>query len=162
MSIASSAIVSIGMDGVVRVEATGVVFPNGMVITPDCKALIVGETFEGRLTEQRVKLVNASLAVSELSPLPALWLSTKLFDGLLQLHNGGDSISGTDQVQPWSRTEVIGPDMKEYSYEYKDSELYKSRPHAAGVEGPRASFDVKLPACRALQQTDVKTTLRQH
>ncbi|KAG1684207.1 hypothetical protein DVH05_011788 [Phytophthora capsici] len=50
MSISSSAIVSIDMDGVVRVEATGVVFPNGMVITPDGKTLIVGETFEGRLT----------------------------------------------------------------------------------------------------------------
>jgi sugar lactone lactonase YvrE len=50
MSIASSAIVSVGTDGAVRVEATGVVFPNGMVITPDGKTLIAGETFEGRLT----------------------------------------------------------------------------------------------------------------
>ncbi|GMF30746.1 unnamed protein product [Phytophthora fragariaefolia] len=50
MSISSSVIVSIGTDGSVRVEATGVVFPNGMVTTPDGKTLIVGETFEGRLT----------------------------------------------------------------------------------------------------------------
>ncbi|KAL4159811.1 hypothetical protein PRNP1_000384 [Phytophthora ramorum] len=50
VSIVSSAIVSVGIDGAVRVEATGVVFPNGMVITPDGKTLIAGETFEGRLT----------------------------------------------------------------------------------------------------------------
>lgn len=37
------------MDGAVRVEATGVVFPNGMVITPDGKTLIVGETFACQL-----------------------------------------------------------------------------------------------------------------
>ncbi|KAG3166021.1 hypothetical protein PI124_g4117 [Phytophthora idaei] len=43
-TVASSAIVSVGADGAVRVEATGVVFPNGMVITPDGKTLIVGET----------------------------------------------------------------------------------------------------------------------
>ncbi|GMF10833.1 unnamed protein product [Phytophthora lilii] len=49
-TVASAAIVSVGTDGAVRVEATGVVFPNGMVITPDGKTLIVGETFEGRLT----------------------------------------------------------------------------------------------------------------
>ncbi|GMF10832.1 unnamed protein product [Phytophthora lilii] len=50
LTMASSAIVSIGTDGSVRVEATGVVFPNGMVITPDGKTLIVGETFAGWLT----------------------------------------------------------------------------------------------------------------
>ncbi|KAE9021557.1 hypothetical protein PF011_g4902 [Phytophthora fragariae] len=49
-TVMSAAIASVGTDGAVRVEATGVVFPNGMVITPDGKTLIVGETFEGRLT----------------------------------------------------------------------------------------------------------------
>ncbi|ETK90958.1 hypothetical protein L917_05193 [Phytophthora nicotianae] len=65
MSIASSAIVSIGPDGSVRVEATGLVFPNGVVITPDGKTLIVGETFEGRLTAYDIgedgKLSNGRL-----------------------------------------------------------------------------------------------------
>ncbi|KAG7391760.1 hypothetical protein PHYBOEH_006618 [Phytophthora boehmeriae] len=64
-TIASSALVSIGTDKSVRVEATGVVFPNGMVITPDGKTLIVGETFEGRLTAYDIaddgKLSNARL-----------------------------------------------------------------------------------------------------
>jgi sugar lactone lactonase YvrE len=35
-------------DGSVEVAATGLLFPNGMVITPDAKTLIVGETFGAR------------------------------------------------------------------------------------------------------------------
>lgn len=38
------------VDRSVRVEATDLLLPNGMVITPDGKTLIVGETFAGRLT----------------------------------------------------------------------------------------------------------------
>src|SRR5260370_21894326 len=37
-------------DGVVHVVAEDLMFPNGMVITPDGKTLIVGETFGRRLT----------------------------------------------------------------------------------------------------------------
>jgi sugar lactone lactonase YvrE len=37
-------------DGTVRVAATGMHFPNGSVITPDGKTLIVGETLGARLT----------------------------------------------------------------------------------------------------------------
>ncbi|KAG7391758.1 hypothetical protein PHYBOEH_006616 [Phytophthora boehmeriae] len=46
----SSAIVSVGVDGDVRVEARKMIFPNGMVITPDGKTLIAAETFAGCLT----------------------------------------------------------------------------------------------------------------
>jgi sugar lactone lactonase YvrE len=37
-------------DGQARVVADDLMFPNGMVITPDAKTLIVGESFGGRLT----------------------------------------------------------------------------------------------------------------
>jgi len=37
-------------DGRVRVAASGLAFPNGMVITPDGRRLIVGESFAARLT----------------------------------------------------------------------------------------------------------------
>jgi sugar lactone lactonase YvrE len=37
-------------DGRVEVAATGLAFPNGSVITPDGRTLIVGETFGARLT----------------------------------------------------------------------------------------------------------------
>ncbi|KAJ8525334.1 hypothetical protein ON010_g15781 [Phytophthora cinnamomi] len=78
MSIASSAIVSVGTDGSVRVEATGVVFPNGMVITPDGKTLIAGETFEGRLTAYDIgedgRLSNGRLWADVGSPVDGICL----------------------------------------------------------------------------------------
>jgi sugar lactone lactonase YvrE len=43
-------LVMVGTDGVARVAAEELMFPNGMVITPDGKTLIVGETFGRRLT----------------------------------------------------------------------------------------------------------------
>ncbi|RLN87847.1 hypothetical protein BBJ28_00020773, partial [Nothophytophthora sp. Chile5] len=49
-SCSSSAIISVGNDGAVRVEVTDMIFPNGMVITPDGKTLIAAETFAGLLT----------------------------------------------------------------------------------------------------------------
>ncbi|GMF10834.1 unnamed protein product [Phytophthora lilii] len=45
-----SAIVSVGGMGDIRVEAPDMIFPNGMVITPDGKTLIAAETFAGLLT----------------------------------------------------------------------------------------------------------------
>ncbi|KAG7392943.1 hypothetical protein PHYPSEUDO_013431 [Phytophthora pseudosyringae] len=81
MSIASSAIVSIGTDGAVRVEATGVVFPNGMIITPDGKTLIVGETFEGRLTAYDIdedgRLANGRLWADVGSPIDGICLDAE-------------------------------------------------------------------------------------
>ncbi|CAI5711266.1 unnamed protein product [Hyaloperonospora brassicae] len=80
-SIRSSAIVSIGTDGTVRVEATGVVFPNGMVITPDGRTLIVAETFEGRLTaydiDQDGRLFNRRVWADVGSPIDGIALDAE-------------------------------------------------------------------------------------
>lgn len=46
----STTLVRVDTERNVSVEATGMVFPNGSVITPDGKTLIVAETFGGRLT----------------------------------------------------------------------------------------------------------------
>jgi sugar lactone lactonase YvrE len=46
----STVLLSVGPDGSVRVAADDLHFPNGMVITPDGKTLIVAETLGGRLT----------------------------------------------------------------------------------------------------------------
>jgi len=43
-------LVMVSPDGAARVVAEDLMFPNGMVITPDGKTLIVGETFGARLT----------------------------------------------------------------------------------------------------------------
>ena len=46
----TTTLVMAGTDGGARVVAEELMFPNGMVITPDGKTLIVGETFGRRLT----------------------------------------------------------------------------------------------------------------
>ncbi|TYZ59070.1 hypothetical protein PybrP1_007190 [[Pythium] brassicae (nom. inval.)] len=46
----STTLVRVAADRSVSVAATGLLFPNGSVITPDGKTLIVAETFGGRLT----------------------------------------------------------------------------------------------------------------
>lgn len=43
-------LVHIAPDGTARVAAPAMLFPNGMVVTPDDRTLIVAETFGGRLT----------------------------------------------------------------------------------------------------------------
>jgi len=43
-------LVLVAPDGTARTAADGLLFPNGCVITPDGKTLIVGETFGARLT----------------------------------------------------------------------------------------------------------------
>ena len=46
----STTLVMVAPDGVARIVAEEMMFPNGMVITPDGKTLIAGETFAARLT----------------------------------------------------------------------------------------------------------------
>src|SRR5208283_4287121 len=46
----ATTLVMVSPDAVARVVAEDLMFPNGMVITPDGKTLIVGETFAARLT----------------------------------------------------------------------------------------------------------------
>jgi sugar lactone lactonase YvrE len=45
-----TALARVDADGTVSAAADGLVFPNGMVITPDGRSLIVAETFAGRIT----------------------------------------------------------------------------------------------------------------
>ncbi len=46
----SAELIRVDPDGSIHVEDRDVMFPNGTVITPDGKTLIVGESFAGRLT----------------------------------------------------------------------------------------------------------------
>ncbi len=46
----STVLIAVELDGSARVVAEDLSFPNGMVITPDGKTLIVAETFAGKLT----------------------------------------------------------------------------------------------------------------
>jgi sugar lactone lactonase YvrE len=47
---AATELICVGADGVARIVADDLMFPNGMVITPDGKTLVVAETFASRLT----------------------------------------------------------------------------------------------------------------
>lgn len=55
----STCIARVDPDGRVVRAADDVVFPNGMVITPDGKTLIVGETFANRLTAFDIDLAGS-------------------------------------------------------------------------------------------------------
>ena len=47
-------LISVTQEGEIKICANGLLFPNGTVISPDGKELIVGETFGGNLTSFQI------------------------------------------------------------------------------------------------------------
>jgi len=90
-------------DGKTRVAASELVFPNGMVITPDGRSLIVAESFAARLTAFEIaadgslsnRRVFAALdggAVPDgiaLDAEGAVWVASPLTGECLRVHEGG-------------------------------------------------------------------------
>jgi sugar lactone lactonase YvrE len=90
-------------DGTVRVAATDLMFPNGMVITPDERTLIVAESFAARLTafeiagdgslsKRRVFAALEGGAVPDgiaLDAEGAVWVASPLSGECLRVHEGG-------------------------------------------------------------------------
>lgn len=89
-------------DGSARIAATGLEFPNGSVITPDGRTLIVGESLGHRLTAFHIEadgsLINQSIwaelgdAVPDGIALDAdngLWVASPLTRELLYVQQGG-------------------------------------------------------------------------
>jgi sugar lactone lactonase YvrE len=90
-------------DGSVHVAATELTFPNGMVITPDDRTLIVGETFgscltafdkalDGSLSKRRVFAKLEGGAVPDgiaLDAEGAVWVASPLTNECLRVHEGG-------------------------------------------------------------------------
>ncbi|KAG2774739.1 hypothetical protein JG687_00015283 [Phytophthora cactorum] len=176
-SIASSAIVSIGTDGTVRVEATGVVFPNGMVITPDGKTLIVGETFEGRLTAYDIgedgKLSNGRLWADLGSLVDGICLDAEgcvwasivqsgLYQtggGLVRIKEGGDIMDvigfGANGIKNSVFACQLGTDSEgkhqlffmEAATSY-DHLIWKDGPEAARTNGLLRAIEVKVGPAR--------------
>ena len=86
-----------------HVAATELMFPNGMVITPDERTLIVGETFGARLTafdiardgslsNRRVFAQLEGGAVPDgiaLDAEGAVWVASPLTGECLRVHEGG-------------------------------------------------------------------------
>jgi sugar lactone lactonase YvrE len=90
-------------DGDVRVVAHDLMFPNGMVITPDGRQLIVGESFAARLTafdiEPDGSLSNRRLWAQLDGAVPdgicldaeaAIWVASPPSNAFLRVHEGGE------------------------------------------------------------------------
>jgi sugar lactone lactonase YvrE len=91
-------------DGSVHVAAEDLVFPNGTVITPDGKTLIVGETFAGQMTafdiaadgslsNRRVWAALPEGAVPDgccLDAEGAVWVASPTTNDVIRLKQGGE------------------------------------------------------------------------
>jgi len=90
-------------DGKARVVADDLAFPNGTVITPDNKTLIVGETMAARLTafniEQDGSLSNRRTWAQLDGPVPdgicldsaaGIWLASPMSDEVVRVLEGGE------------------------------------------------------------------------
>ena len=91
-------------DGSVHEAADELMFPNGTVITPDGKTLIVGETFSGRMTafdiaadgglsNRRVWAQLPQGAVPDgccLDAEGAIWAASPTTNDVIRIHEGGE------------------------------------------------------------------------
>ena len=95
-------LVMVAADGVARIVAEEMMFPNGMIITPDGKTLIVGETFAQRLTAFDIA-ADGSLknrrVWAELDRLPdgicldaenAIWVACPTASEVIRVKQGGE------------------------------------------------------------------------
>jgi len=100
----TTALCRVDPDGSVHVAADGLIFPNGMVITPDGRTLIVAETLalrltafdvaaDGSLSNRRVWAdLTAEFAAPDgicLDAEGAVWIATALAPRLLRVGEGG-------------------------------------------------------------------------
>ena len=98
----TTCIALVGTDGSVKSAAEGLTFPNGMVITPDGKTLIVGETFANRLSAFDIRddgmLVNHRVFAETPGCFPdgicldaegAVWVTNPQGDSVLRVFEGG-------------------------------------------------------------------------
>jgi sugar lactone lactonase YvrE len=93
-------------DGTVRVAADGLMFPNGTVITPDGRTLIVGESYgphltafdvqpDGTLTNRRVwaPLQGAVPDGICLDAEGAIWMASPISSEVLRIREGGEVLA---------------------------------------------------------------------
>jgi sugar lactone lactonase YvrE len=102
---AATSLIMVTPDGVARVVATDMHFPNGTVLTPDGRTLIVGESYGQRLTAFDVQ-ADGSLAHRRiwaqlhgkgvgpdgicLDAEGAIWLASPVTREVLRVHEGGE------------------------------------------------------------------------
>ncbi|HWD82760.1 MAG TPA: SMP-30/gluconolactonase/LRE family protein [Kribbella sp.] len=93
-------------DGSIREVADGIEFPNGMVLTPDGRTLVIAESFAGRLTAFDVQpdgdLTNRRVYAENLGPdgicldaEGAIWSQTGR-EGVVRVADGGEILQRID------------------------------------------------------------------
>ncbi len=109
----TACIAHIAPDGTVRVVAEGMHFPNGMVITPDGRTLIVGETLAGALTAFDIEadgmLSNRRVWASTWPRVPdgialnadgAVWVANAVAPECVLIAEGGEVLDVIETGQP--------------------------------------------------------------
>ena len=113
-------------DGAVSVAADALVFPNGSVITPEGKTLIVGETFasrmtafdigaDGSLSNRRVWAALPERAVPDGACLDAdgaIWVASPTTNDVIRLKEGGEVLERIEAAQGVFACMLGGEDRK--------------------------------------------------
>lgn len=99
-------IILVKKDGDARIVAENLMFPNGCLITPDCKTFIVAETFGGRLTafdiEDSGNLINRRIWAEMKDFAPdgicldeegAIWVANPAKKEVIRIFKGGEITS---------------------------------------------------------------------
>ena len=123
---APTVLVRVDPDGAASVAADDLMFPNGTVITPDGRTLIVGETFAGRLTAfdiaadgglsgRRVWAQLPERAVPDgicLDADGAIWVASPGTDECLRMREGGAVAARIATGRPAYACMLGGPDRR--------------------------------------------------
>lgn len=121
-------------DGQVRQVADGIEFPNGMIVTPDNRTLVIAESYGGRLTafdiEEDGGLSNRRVWADNLGPDSicldaegAIWVESRdvqLFTGrdedpageVLRVREGGEIMQRIQHDRPIFSVALGGPDRR--------------------------------------------------
>lgn len=103
-----AALVRVDVDGRAQVAAERLLFPNGSVITPDGKTLIVGESLGNRFTAWTIGedgLLHDRRTWAEFGPEPALGTTLEVFS---QLNVAPDGCTLDAEGQIWAADAVGG------------------------------------------------------
>jgi sugar lactone lactonase YvrE len=120
-----AAIVLVLPNGEARVAAEDLMFPNGTVITPDGRTLIVGESYGARLTAFDVQpdgaLTNRRLWAQMPSGVPdgicldaggAIWVASPVSSEVLRVKQGGELLDRVQVEKQAFACMLGGPDRR--------------------------------------------------
>lgn len=119
-------LIAVEPDGSARIAAEGLSFPNGTVITPDGKTMIVGESMGARLTafdidadgnlsnhREWAKIIGATPDGICLDAEGAVWIASPFTGDVLRIAEGGKVLETITTSHPGTFACMLGgPDRK--------------------------------------------------